>query len=57
MGDADLNHPEAASTKADKERELMLLQAVAHINMVRAQRALYQAKVADALSCLHQERR
>ncbi len=27
----DLNHPEAASTKVDKERELMLLQAVVHI--------------------------
>ncbi len=32
-GNADLNRPEAASTKADKERELMLFQAAAHIKM------------------------
>jgi hypothetical protein len=50
MGNADLNYPEAASTKADKERELMLLQAAAHIEMARAQRALYQAKMADAVA-------
>jgi hypothetical protein len=41
---------DAASTKADEERELMLLQATAHIKMARAQRALYQAKVADAVA-------
>jgi hypothetical protein len=46
----DLNRPEAASTKADKVREVMLLQAAAHIKMARAQRALYQAKVADAVA-------
>ncbi len=34
----------------DKERELMLLQASAHIKMARAQRALYQAKAADAVA-------
>jgi hypothetical protein len=39
-GNVDLNHLEAASTKADKERELMLLQAAAHIKMARAQRAV-----------------
>jgi hypothetical protein len=50
MRNIDLNHPEAASTKADKERELMRLQAAAHIKMARAQRALYQAKVADAVA-------
>jgi hypothetical protein len=50
MGNADLNHLEAASTKADKEREMMLLQAVVHIKMARAQKALYQAKVADAVA-------
>jgi hypothetical protein len=50
MGNTDLHCPEAASTKADKERELMLLQAVVHIKMARAQRALYQAKVADAVA-------
>jgi hypothetical protein len=50
IGNADLNCPEAASTKADKERELMLLQAAAHIKMARLQRALYQAKVADAVA-------
>jgi hypothetical protein len=37
----DLNPPELASTKEDKERELMLLEAAAHIKMARAQRALY----------------
>jgi hypothetical protein len=46
----DLHCPEAASTKADKEREQMLLQAVVHIKMAKAQRALYQAKVADAVA-------
>ncbi len=46
----DLNRLDAASTKADEERELMLLQALAHIKMARAQRALYQAKVADAVA-------
>jgi hypothetical protein len=50
MRNVDLNRPEVASTKADKERELMLLQAAAHIKMVRAQRALYQAKVADTVA-------
>jgi hypothetical protein len=37
----DLNRAEAASNEADKERELMLLQAADHIKMARAQRALY----------------
>ncbi len=46
----DLNCLDAASTKVDKERELMLLQAAAHIKMARAQRALYQAKVVDAVA-------
>jgi hypothetical protein len=46
----DLNCLDAASTKADEERELMLLQAAAHIKMARAQRALYQAKVVDAVA-------
>jgi hypothetical protein len=36
--------------KVDKERELMLLQAVAYIKMARAQRALYHAKVVDAVA-------
>jgi hypothetical protein len=50
IGNTDLHCPEAASTKADEERELMLLQAAVHIKMARAQRALYQAKVADAVA-------
>ncbi len=50
MGNTDLNHTEAASTKVDKERELMLMQAAAHIKMARAQRALYQAKVVDVVA-------
>jgi hypothetical protein len=46
----DHTRSEVASTKTNKERELMLLQAAAHIKMARAQRALYQAKVADAVA-------
>jgi hypothetical protein len=46
----DLNLAEAASNGADEERELMLLQAAEHVKMARAQRALYQAKVADAVA-------
>jgi hypothetical protein len=46
----DLNSAEAASNGADEERELMLLQAAEHVKMARAQRALYQAKVADAVA-------
>jgi hypothetical protein len=46
----DLNCLDAASTKANEERELMLLQAAAHIKMARAQRALYQPNVADAVA-------
>jgi hypothetical protein len=46
----DLNSAEAASNEADEERELMLLQAAKHVKMARAQRALYQAKVADAVA-------
>jgi hypothetical protein len=46
----DLNSAEAASNEADEERELMLLQAAEHVNMARAPRALYQAKVADAVA-------
>ena len=47
----DLNQPEAASNEEDEERELMLVcQAAKHIKMARVQRALYQAKVADAVA-------
>ena len=46
----DLNTAEAASNVADEERELMLLQAAEHVKMARAQRALYHAKVADAVA-------
>jgi len=46
----DLNSAEAASNGADEERELMLLEAAEHVKMARAQRALYQAKVADAVA-------
>jgi hypothetical protein len=45
----DLNPPKLASTNEEEERELMLLEAAAHIKMARAQRALYQAKVALAV--------
>jgi len=46
----DLNSAKAASNGVDEERELMLLQAAEHVKMARAQRALYQAKVADAVA-------
>ncbi len=36
MSNADLHCPEAASTKVNKERELMLLQAAVHIKIARA---------------------
>jgi ribosome-binding protein aMBF1 (putative translation factor) len=50
MTNVDLNSVEAASNEADEERELMLLQAAEHVKMARAQRALYQAKLADAVA-------
>jgi hypothetical protein len=50
MGNTDLHCLEAASTMTEEQRELMLLQAAVHIKMARAQRALYQAKVADAIA-------
>jgi hypothetical protein len=46
MMNVDLNPLESALTKEEEERELMLLEAAAHIKMARVQRALYQAKVA-----------
>ena len=46
----DLNNPDAASNEVQEERELMLMQAAKHVEMARAQRALYQAKVADAVA-------
>jgi len=42
--------PEAARNKIDEEREMMLLEAANHIKMARAQRALYQEKVAAAVA-------
>ena len=45
----NLNAPEASWRKSDEERELMLLEAAKHIKMARAQRALYRAKVAQAV--------
>jgi hypothetical protein len=46
----DLSLADAASNEAQEERELMLMQAAKHVEMARAQRALYQAKVADAVA-------
>jgi hypothetical protein len=46
----DLSSADAASNEAQEERELMLMQAAKHVEMARAQRALYQAKVADAVA-------
>jgi hypothetical protein len=45
----DLNPPEVVSTEVDEEKELMLFEAAEHIKMARAQRALYQVKVALAV--------
>jgi hypothetical protein len=50
ISNADFKCPDVASTKADKERELLLLQALAYIKIARAQRALYQVKVADVVA-------
>ena len=44
----DLSSADAASNEAQEETELMLMQAAKHVEMARAQRAFYQAKVADA---------
>jgi hypothetical protein len=46
----DLSSADAASNEEQEERELMLMQAAKHVEMARAQRALYQAKVADAIA-------
>ncbi len=46
----NLSKADAASNEVQEERELMLMQAAKHIEMARAQRALYQAKVADAVA-------
>jgi len=46
----DLNSAEAASNGVDKERELMLLEVAEHVQMARAQRALYKAKGAYAVA-------
>jgi len=46
----DLNSAKAASNGADEERELMLIEAAEHVKMARAQRALYKAKVANAVA-------
>ena len=46
----DLSLADAASNEAQEERELMLMQAAKHVEMARAQRAFYQAKVADAVA-------
>ncbi len=46
----DLSSADAASNEAQEERELMLMQAAKHVEMARAQRALYQAKVANAVA-------
>ena len=42
------NDPECAATKAEEERELLLLNAGKHVKMARVQRSLYQEKVAKA---------
>jgi len=47
--DVNLNAPEASWRKSEEERELMLLEAAWHIKMARVKRALYQAKVVQAV--------
>ena len=55
------NDPECAATKAEEERELLLLNAGKHVKMAQVQRSLYQEKVAKAredalLHKVHSER-
>ncbi len=44
-----LDHPEAAASQAEEARELLLIESAKHIPMARAQQALYQACVAEAV--------
>ncbi len=48
--------PESATTQAEEAHELMVLESAKHIRMARAQRALYQALVADAVSNAKEEK-
>ena len=48
--------PESATTQAEEARELMVMESAKHIRMARAQRALYQALVADAVSDAKEEK-
>ena len=41
---------ECAATQVEEARKQMVLESAKHIRMARAQRALYQALVADAVS-------
>jgi hypothetical protein len=43
------DQPESAATVVEEAREQLLLDAAVHIRMARAQRALYQARVAEAV--------
>jgi hypothetical protein len=46
----NIEHPESAATQAEEARELLVLESAKHVQMARAQRTLYQALVADAVS-------
>ncbi len=46
----DIMLPVSAVSQVEERRELMVLQSAMHIRMARAQRALYQKLVADAVS-------
>ena len=45
-----INLPESAVSQVEESRELMVLESAKHIRMARAQRALYQKLVVDAVS-------
>jgi hypothetical protein len=49
MSKLNLDHPEAAATPAEEARELLPIESAKHIRMARAQRALYQACVTEAV--------
>ena len=47
--DVQMDAPEAAATPEEEERDQLLLVIGKHIRMYRAQRALYQQKVGEAI--------
>ena len=48
-----MDQPKSAPTQVKEASELLLLESAAHINMVMAQRALYQAHVGARFTHIH----